>query len=445
MKALSMKLKITIGYTITLILFVIGVLFVIVEIADDAILINEKEQLVDEVSDAIQDIQKGKKFDYFDDNVYLILYNDKKEYIDGGIPEFFPVDSELYNGKLRKIKTNDDIVYYVYDRSIVVENGETMWLRGVISDMNYGKMGRFILHIAFIILPILIVISTIIAYFITGKALEPVKKIQETAENISQNNRLSLRIGLKGTDEIGKLAKTIDNMLEKLENAFVKEKRFTSDVAHELRTPISIIMAESEYNIKHEDQLSEMKESMKTINKQIGKMSSIVEQLLTLSRADYGNVKLNLKYIDVEKKIFEVIESIQEKANKKGIKIQLNSNLDNKIFKLDELMFERVIHNIIENGIKYGIENGYVKIVLSLDKDRLKIVFEDNGIGISNENIDKIWDRFYVVDKSRSLNRDSTGLGLSMVKLIVEKHQGNVKVSSKLGVGTTFTIFFKNL
>lgn len=436
---LDIKVKITLWYTIFMIGLVAGILGVLVEFTDMTLLTNQKSQLVELVEDVIEDIEDGDDFDNFDDGVYILLYDKEGNYLRGSLPFDFSIDYPLKAGQVQEIKEKDR-GFYTYDRRVKVRRGE-YWVRGVFSDVQTNQLTQTIVRGAFILLPILVILSTGIGYFITKRAFLPVKKIQETAQNITESNELSLRIGLsKGKDEIARLGNTIDEMLEKLEKSFQKEKQFTSDASHELRTPVTVILAESEYILKHGEDIEEAKESMEIINRQAEKISALINQLLFFSRADRGDMKLKLEKVNIPQIIEDLKFDNSIEAEKKNISIYYKNNLKNPECVVDKIMFIRAIQNIIQNAITYGKENGTIEIE-SFEKDNyLGISVKDDGIGIAKENLEKIWDRFYQVEESRTTK--SMGLGLSMVKLIVEKHKGHVEVESTLGKGTKFTLYF---
>ena len=226
-------------------------------------------------------------------------------------------------------------------------------------------------------------------------------------------------------------------MFDKLQKSFENEVQFTSDVSHELRTPISVIMTQSEYGKDIEMTPEEAKHTFNIIFKESKKMSQLVSQLLTLVRIDKGHLKLNLENIDIGELLEISLETQQINANKKNI--NFITNIEENIFTfIDEIMILRAFNNIISNAIFYGKENGFLKISLKKENNKIFITFEDNGIGISKENLDKIWIRFFQADSSRTT--DNSGLGLPMVKGIIEAHNGNIYVTSELGKGTTFSI-----
>ena len=301
MSFLNIKTKLTLWYTFFMVVLVGGILGILVEFTDMTLLTNQKSQLVEVVEDVIEDIEEGDDFDNFDDGVYILLYNENGEYLTGSLPFNFPIEYPFKLGQVQEIKEKDR-GFYIYDKKIITEGGEKIWIRGVFSDIQINQLTQTIVTGAFLILPILVILSTVIGYFITKKAFLPVKKIQETAQNITESNELSLRIGLpKGRDEITKLANTIDEMLERLDKSFQKEKQFTSDASHELRTPVTVILAESEYILKHGEDMEEARESMEIINRQAEKISGLINQLLFFSRADRGDLKLKLENVNIVK------------------------------------------------------------------------------------------------------------------------------------------------
>ena len=196
-------------------------------------------------------------------------------------------------------------------------------------------------------------------------------------------------------------------------------------------------MTQSEYGKDIAMTPEEAKHTFNIIFKESKKMSQLVSQLLTLVRIDKGHLKLNLENIDIGELLEISLETQQINANKKNI--NFITNIEENIFTfIDEIMILRAFNNIISNAIFYGKENGFVKISLKKENDKIFITFEDNGIGISKENLDKIWIRFFQADSSRTT--DNSGLGLPMVKGIIEAHNGNISVTSELGKGTTFSI-----
>ena len=255
---------------------------------------------------------------------------------------------------------------------------------------------------------------------------------------VSESSDLSRRIEIgEGGDEIHALAKTFDEMLEKIEKSFNKEKQFTSDASHELRTPISVILSECEYGIECVEDVEELKETLSSVKLQATKMSKLVSELLMISRMDSNRLKLNFEDTDISELLNFVCEE-QEEIQIKDIK--LIQNIEQNIFaNVDRLLLTRLFVNLISNAYQYSNDGSNIIVTLKEIDNKIEFSVKDEGIGISEENIPKIWDRFYQVDSSRTEERNgSSGLGLPMVKWISDCHNGKLEVISEIDKGSTF-------
>lgn len=226
-------------------------------------------------------------------------------------------------------------------------------------------------------------------------------------------------------------------MLNRLESSFEAEKQFSNDASHELRTPLSVIIAQCEYALKKANTLEEAQAALEVILGQSKKMSALISQLLTLARADQGTIKLQLEELCVSDLTCMAALEQENVAAHRGIEIQQEIDPD-IMWQVDETMFLRLWMNLISNSIKYGKDGGFVRIVLRQENGQLLGKVVDDGIGISPEDLPKIWDRFYQANPSRN-DENSAGLGLSMVKWIVSAHGGRISVNSVLNEGSEFT------
>lgn len=444
MRFLTIRAKVTLWYTCFMIVFAAVILGLLLTFSDTALLNRQKKQLTEAVEDAAEDIREGEDIDFFDDGIYLLRYSEQKEYTEGSPPDAFPLSTPLVAGQIQTIKTVDSS-FYVYDQKLNGQANQVLWLRGVTPTTKAGLMNRVILGSAFLLLPIMVFLSSIAGYFITKRAFLPVKNIQETAQKITESGDLSMRIGLPpGKDEIARLGQTMDHMLSKLENSFLKEKQFTSDASHELRTPVSVILTESEYILQHGSSFEEARESMEVVNRQANKLSALINQLLFFTRADRDAMELQYETVDIPALIEDLVHDSRTLAENRSITLSTTSKLSSTTeYRVDKVLFTRALQNIIQNAIFYGLPNGHVDITVYQSDGYLSVKVEDDGIGISNEHLPKIWDRFYQADPSRNEYRpDNMGLGLSMVKWIVEKHGGYATVESTLGKGSTFILYF---
>ena len=385
------------------------------------------------------------------DDIYISMYDQNKEFIYGDSHlDFEYPDAFSGEDKVKIVRSNwnyisqlevtRDYRWYVYEMPKEIEGHGIIWVRGISPASVIEKNIETIIKIFLIIFPFLLMISGIVGYFITKKAFRPIEQIRETAEKINVGNDLTERINMSdkyGKDEIYTLANTFDTMFDRLQNSFENEVRFTSDVSHELRTPIAVIMSQAEFGKEDSSSLEESKKTFEIILKEAKKMSLLVSQLLTLARMDKGNQKLRLERVNLSELADIAIESQRGNANLKNINISSDISPD-MYATVDETMIMRVFINLISNAITYGKENGNIFIKIFKDEEKIVSIIKDDGIGISKEHIDKIWNRFYQVDPSRN-NSNNSGLGLSMVKGIIEAHKGTISIESEIGFGSVFT------
>jgi two-component system sensor histidine kinase ResE len=219
-------------------------------------------------------------------------------------------------------------------------------------------------------------------------------------------------------------------------------KDFIANVSHELRTPISMLQGYSEAivdDIASTD--DEKKEIAQVIHDESLRMGRLVNDLLDLARMEAGHISLNLEEISVTNFIDKINRKFQGLAKEKMISLKANIDLDETIYVLDPDKIEQVLTNLIDNAIRHTSENGTVSIVVANNENGISLKVQDSGSGIPEEDLPFVFERFYKADKARTRGRAGTGLGLAIAKNIVEAHQGKIQVHSKIGEGTTFSIF----
>ncbi len=338
-------------------------------------------------------------------------------------------------------KSQEDQNWLVYDESVKNEDQVLAHVR-VASSLNTIEST---LHKIIIIMviggTIYLAVAVLGSLLIAKKSLKPISTITDTAAAIEHGD-LSLRItGIITKDEVGHLSETFNSMLEHLETSFNRERQFTSDASHELRTPVAIIMAYAEALLarcdKDQDCGDDQQRALDQIHIETKKMNVIISQLLMLARGGEGKYKTEIENIDLNEIISSVVEQLQEQATAAEISLQYKPAKGLEIA-ADQSLLTQMLINLVENGIKYGKPGGYVRILTEKVSDGTKIIVEDNGIGIFSNDLPNIFDRFYRADKSR--DRSGTGLGLSIVKWIVDEHHGTISVISEPDKGTSFII-----
>ena len=441
----SIKLKIGLWYMGIMILLVFSSLAIVFYISENIIHSSVRTYLKDVVIHRLDylTIKNGEiiidsNFDTMIQNVEIAIYDKDFKFLYGNSPNGFEMDNrKSKDDKIMIIRSNNQ-KWYVYNKKIELGNYGKVWIRGVMPNIGQSSAIETVIQISFVILPFFLILSAIGGYIITKNAFTPIEKIRRIAEKINEGNDLSQRINLgKGDDELHTLANTFDVMFDRLQTSFENEIQFTSDVSHELRTPITVILTQAEYGKDSISSVEDAQKSFGIIEKEGQKMSKLVSQLLTLARMERGRQKLNIENINLSELLEMIIETQTLSAKTKNIKF-VTKIMPEIYANIDEMMIMRVFTNLISNAISYGKQNGTITVELFLQENRIVSKISDDGIGISEDKLDKIWLRFYQVDPSK--NGDNSGLGLSMVKKIIELHKGEIFVESELGKGTTFTI-----
>lgn len=440
MKSLAIKTRVTLYYTLMMVIVVALVLVFMVIVGRSVIANNAEATLLDVVHDNIDDVEYKNGFLDLDElnlyrhNVYILVYDDLGQLIGGTGLRQFEGSEEFRNGETREISVNGD-EYLVYDLYVRHPEGN-VWLRGITSTENSSSAVRVILILSLILFPVLVVLTAVGGYFIARHALKPVTTITETANAITDGEDLTARIGLRrGKDEIHRLAATFDRMFDRLERSFDSQKRFVSDASHELRTPTAVILAECDYAKQNAKTVGDYRESLEVVERQAKKMSSLINQLLGITRMDQGTERLSLERANFT----ELTDIVCDELVLAGAKdITLERSLEPEVYAvMDVGLMTRLVQNLVENAFKYTPEGGSVRVSLKSEGEMLKLSVADNGIGISAKDLPRVWDRFYRADTSRGVSQGS-GLGLSIVKQISDAHGGTLSVKSKPGVGSTF-------
>ncbi|RLB70189.1 MAG: hypothetical protein DRH04_04010 [Deltaproteobacteria bacterium] len=316
-------------------------------------------------------------------------------------------------------------------------------VRGVIqvgTSLEYVQASmQNLLLILLISVPTLIFVAGLAGYFLAGKALKPIRDIATTTRHITANN-LDERITVEvAKDDIGQLSQTINQMLDRLSQAFLKVTQFSADASHELRTPLTILRGEVEIGLRGDRSAAEYRDILVSNLEEIERMSKIVSDLLLLSRSDMGQEVLSRESVDLRDVVQELINQLAMLAEQKDI-VLTGDVQPVPLVSGDKLRLRQMAANLIANAIRYTSEGGRVNVRLEAVEQGVKLVVEDTGIGIPEADLPRIFDRFYRVDKARSREEGGSGLGLSIVKWIVDAHHGDITVESVVGEGTTFTV-----
>lgn len=285
----------------------------------------------------------------------------------------------------------------------------------------------------------LMIVVLVTTWVLTGEALTQLETVTQVATQITQADDLSRRIPVAATaeDEVSRLIRAFNQTLERLEKLFATQRRFLADVSHELRTPLTVIKGEVGL-MRLTNELDE--ESLRSIEKEVDRLSRLVGDLLLLAQAESGQLPLELKAVELDTILLEVIQQMQVLASGK-VNLRLEE-IDQVIIHGDRDRLKQVILNLVSNAVNYTPAGGEVRLWLSKIEQRACLKVEDTGPGIPPEDLPYIFDRFYRGDPSRKRTESSGfGLGLSIAKWIVDRHGGQIEVESQVGKGTCFTVW----
>ena len=296
-------------------------------------------------------------------------------------------------------------------------------------------------RVFYLIAPLLLLIAGIGGYFLARANLKPIATMGDRAKRITAAN-LDERLPIKNAkDELGNLAIVFNELLDRLDIEFDRQRRFMADASHELRTPLAIIRGESEVALLKETRTSaEYQESLHIVNDESRRLTKIVNDLFTLARADSGELKANLRELYLDELVADCVRSIRSLADKRKITIDFNG--EETQVKGDEVLLRRLFLNIIDNAVKYNIDGGKIKIIVAENA----VEVSNTGEGIPEDEQYLIFERFYRVEKSRAQKNETmmngAGLGLSIAKWIADLHRAELKYSRNGDGENIFKITF---
>ena len=293
-----------------------------------------------------------------------------------------------------------------------------------------------------LIAPVILVGSIGLGYVLADTSLRPLEGMVDELEAITDGRSLHRRLAPVSADELARLAGTMNRMLARLEQSFGSLRRFTADASHELKTPLMVLRAGVERAMTTPRTPTEALRSLEEVLQEIHRMSEMVENLLTLARADEGGARLAVEPTDLRDLVGEASETAGMLGEENGIHVRTEVPAEPVIVAIDRSRIRQLLLNLVTNAIKYTPTDGKVSLGLVDQGEAVAIVVGDNGIGIPAGDLPHIFDRFYRVDpaRSRTGERPGTGLGLAITKWIAEAHGGDITVQSRLGRGTVFTV-----
>jgi len=346
-----------------------------------------------------------------------------------GLRDPTPSTTRLPNGAQIRLVSS---VFHVEDQRVVLRvaySEEGLW----------GELREFgvVLLLGF---PIALLLASVGGYALARKALAPIDRMAIQTQKISAE-RLTDRLSVENPDdELGKLASVFNAMLARLQAAFDQLRRFTADASHELRTPLTAIRSVGEVALQEQKSPAEYRDVIGSMLEEVDRLTRLVENLLTLSRADAGHVQLQRMDISLLALTREASSMVEVLAEEKGQRVEIDGDAG-LIVSVDRLVLRQGIVNLLDNAIKYSPRNTRILVRVGFGAaGQASLEITDEGPGIPSEHQPYVFDRFYRVDQARTREWGGTGLGLAITRWAVEAHGGDIDLTSKHGTGTTFHV-----
>jgi len=437
---------------ITLLLFI-----VIFQVVHSTSYNNLDERLEFEALDILDDLDMKRDSVFFTD----VSEWSEKEHQD---VEVYPIFAEVTNIEKRTLKKtpnlkNDSLYIQLSGGNIINTNLHDKQVRQMQSPIvnRKGNLIGYIIvavpledasnvvanlkNVLFVSYPVLLIILFIISRYIAGKSIIPLMRMNREAKTITKENLNSRITQPKNKDEIYELAQTINGLMERLEDAVLREKQFTSDASHELRTPLSVIKGTLEVLIRRPREAEYYQNKIQYCIKEVDRIAVLIDQLLMLARFESSEIELRKSNIDLTQSILYCIYRLSDYTMDKGIKINFTES--NKYFvHADPALLDIILENLFTNAVKYSNDSKQIDVKIKRSGNEITCSIQDYGIGMNNEQLLKVFDRFYRSDAARSTDAGGHGIGMAIVKRLTDLQNIKIKFTSEISKGTLVNLTF---
>jgi signal transduction histidine kinase len=441
----SLKLKLTLWYTALMIVVIAVTLGLMSAFSGSLVASDDRRLIQTQLSAFIADVEiEDEKVEIegssIRNNVYFSVYSLSGVLITGSVAPQFP-QTALRTDTDYEIN-QEGLTFYVSDRQIVGEDNRTVVVRAVLQAQSSVSVASTLFRLALFALPFLVVIAALVGYLVAYRALKPVERLVRAADAVASSGDLSQRTGLtQRQDEVGRLASSFDRMMDRLQAAFERERRFTADASHELRTPTTVILSQVELAKAHPEDTDEQRLTLDVVERQAKRMSDLIQKLLALSRLDQADHTLDSQTIDLDALIQDHLHDYGWEEHAEG-RLRYTPHPHVKV-NGDPHLLGQALDNLIQNALKFSPADSVVDVALSLNDSTITLSVTDRGIGMDASVRERVFDRFYQADPSRTSGSGSQGLGLALTQRIVELHHATLSVESTPGLGSRFSIDFK--
>jgi heavy metal sensor kinase len=471
LKSRNVRTRLTLWYLLifgtVLIIFSIGVLLLLERSLEDGVndtLTERTEALISIIEvrdgrpflpDAVVAASVFDEFDTDDDDDDLMTIQDEEPFArtwdtngeivsNAGAHPALPrpanmIDDALHGDVSRDVIGRGEDSFLVLVRP-VLQGGETIGVVEVGQPReDLVETVNSLIDILLVVVPVTLLATSLGGWFLARRALQPVDHMATVARRISAED-LSQRLDLAlPDDEFGRLARTLDEMIDRIDTAFQRQRQFTADASHELRTPLTALKGHIEVTLEHSRTADEYQEALVLINGEMERLIALVQRLLVLARADAGQIPIEREQIALREIVEAAVEQLTSQATTSGVTLKISDGPDMDIW-VDHSLFLQLLMNLIGNAIRHTPANGSVTVSWDWNSDGFAIVIQDTGEGIAPEDLPHIFERFYRADRVRGRRGGHTGLGLAISQWIAAAHGGRISAESSPGSGSSFTV-----
>jgi heavy metal sensor kinase len=336
--------------------------------------------------------------------------------------------------------TENEAEWRVFTQPVLDSNGEIIaWVQAAQSLRPVNDAVEDLREQLFLGIPLILLFAGLGGYFLANRALRPIQRITETAQEITARD-LSRRLVYRGAmDEVGSLARTFDQMLQRLQSSFERERRFTGDAAHELRTPLTVLKGQIEVTLNRQRNPTDYEKTLKELSKQVDRLIRLSNDLLFLSRSDQHQLSFEPNHINLSEWLEVLLEQLRPLALEQELKINTKIPEDLPIYGDSDHLI-RLFLNILENALKYTSAGGQITITASKGPREVQVMIHNTGPGISQQHLQHLFERFYRVDGDRSSQTGGSGLGLAIARESARLHGGEIEIQSEPGQGVTVIV-----
>ncbi|MDE7310353.1 MAG: hypothetical protein K2N87_01845 [Eubacterium sp.] len=397
---------------------------------------NLKEIKVDETGK----VTYKEDFVLEEGDIHFVILDESGRIIYGQYPKGCPQDVELNSKKLHQAVQGGE-VFYIRDMRKHVKNGLCIYMRAIVCKSDTYSRYQTLEYLAYVSILAVFCFAIFCGVLLSRRISSSLKKMCQSAEKIGRSKNMSTRMEYDGKYyELSVLTQANNRMLDRLEETFRQQEQFTSDVAHELRTPVAVMTAQCQYAHGKSVSREDYQEAFEVIERQSAKIGEIISRLLELSRLDHDRRQIQKEEVDLPELVQSVCEDLQQKS---GDSLNLRLELEQAHTVGDISLVMIAIQNLLTNAVRYSDPGSRIEVETGQREGKVFVCVKDHGAGIGEEDLPYIFKRFYKTDKSR--NSQGFGLGLPLAMKIAQKHGGTILAESRLGEGSRFTLLLPDV